>query len=221
MEKISYKEFRNFLDSDVDEAEYFGCNKDNLITMREYLLSLKERFEICESELASDKQRIKDKYSRITKWQYDYQRDNLLFCIDKTLFYLKKDEKTGIYKANIAGGSDLALFYNLKKYYAKSLQIGKWFPNELENIKKYGEMYFDKDNNVESVSSIFSLTDVYYDSIINCNGSMFFRVYKDTLIPSESTNSAFEDFHYNTDNVSVEDKQKLLTKIMVPRGFLN
>ena len=78
-------------------------------------------------------------------------------------------------------------------------------------------MYFDKDNEIESVSSIFSLNDVYYDSIINCNGGMFFRVYKDTLIPSESTNSAFCDFHYNTDNISVEDKQKLLTKIMIPR----
>ena len=119
MEEITYKEFRKFLDSDVDEAEYFGCNKDNLITMREYLLSLKERFEMCESELASDKQRIKDKYKKITKWQYDYHRGNLLFTIDKTLFYLKKDENTGIYKANIAGGSDLALFYKLKNIMLK------------------------------------------------------------------------------------------------------
>lgn len=215
MEEITYKEFRKFLDSDVDEAEYFGCNKDNLITMKEYLLSLKERFEMCESKLDSDKQRVKDKYKKITKWQYDYHSDNLLFTIDKTLFYLKKDEKTGIYKANIAGGSDVALIYNFKKIYAKTLKIGERFPIELENIKKYGKMYFDKNNEIESVSSIFSLNDVYYDSIINCNGGMFFRVYKDTLIPSEFTNCTFCDFHYNTDNISVEDKQKLLTKIMV------
>ena len=50
---------------------------------------------------------------------------------------------------------------------------------------------------------------------------MFFWIDKKTLIPSESTNSVFDDFHYNTDNVSIEDKQKLLTKIMVQRGFLN
>ncbi len=36
MKNISYKEFRKFLNSDVDEAIYFGCSKDNLITLKEY-----------------------------------------------------------------------------------------------------------------------------------------------------------------------------------------
>ena len=51
MKSISYTEFRKFLDSDVDEAEYFGCNKDNLISMKKYLVNLSNRFELCENKI--------------------------------------------------------------------------------------------------------------------------------------------------------------------------
>lgn len=53
MKSVSYKEFRKFLNSDVDESIYFGCSKDNLITLKEYLECLKIRFDRCESNIAS------------------------------------------------------------------------------------------------------------------------------------------------------------------------
>lgn len=51
MEQMTYKEFRDFLDSDADEATYFGCNKDNLISMKKYLVNLSNRFELCENKI--------------------------------------------------------------------------------------------------------------------------------------------------------------------------
>ena len=63
MEEITYKEFRSFLDSDVDEAEYFGYSKENLISLKERLEGLRERFDICESRIESDREKIKRAYS--------------------------------------------------------------------------------------------------------------------------------------------------------------
>ncbi len=219
MEEITYKEFRCFLDSDVDEAEYFGCNKDNLITMREYLLSLKERFNLCEHQIEEDKKRIEDKYVDLKKLEYANNMKMLHFHIGLSSFFLKKDEKTDIYNISYDGGLDPQTYVENQIILYKDM--GNVFFKELENIENYSKQYFNKTNTIQSISSIFSLKDFYFDSLINCNGDMFFWIDKKTLIPSESTNSAFDDFHYNTDNVSVEDKQKLLTKIMVPRGFLN
>lgn len=69
--------------------------------------------------------------------------------------------------------------------------------------------------------SSFCLKDFYFDSLINCNGNMFFWINKKTLIPKASAISVFADYSYSNDKISIEDKQKLLTRIMVPRGFLN
>ena len=50
---------------------------------------------------------------------------------------------------------------------------------------------------------------------------MFLWIDKKTLIPKASAISVFADYSYSNDKISIEDKQKLLTRIMVPRGFLN
>ena len=96
MEQITYKEFRNFLDSDVDEAEYFCYSKEDLISLKERLEGLRERFDICESRIEKDREKIKRAYSDISDISYSDYRKTLTFDIGKSSYYLKKDEKKNI-----------------------------------------------------------------------------------------------------------------------------
>ena len=87
----------------------------------------------------------------------------------------------------------------------------------IENSVKY----FNKDNTIESVSSIFALKDNYFSSTLNCNKYPFFSIDKRTLMPEEYTIIPFKVEYDTLPKITTKDKQKLLTKIMVPRGFLN
>ena len=215
MEEITYKEFRSFLDSDVDEAEYFGCNKDNLITMREYLLSLKERFEMCEHKIASDKDKIQEKYKHISRLSYNDNYWGLTFNVGVSSYYLKKDEEKDIYKVHWYASCEPSIFTNIKLI--KHINIGRKFSKEIDNIIECSKRYFYKDNIINSVSSIFTLKDYYNSSSLNCNDVPFFYIDKKTLVPSKNTISPFAEKLVGDKELTIQDKQKLLTKIMIPR----
>ena len=219
MEQITYKEFRNFLDSEVDEAEYFGCNKDNLITMKEYLLNLKERFEMCEHKISSDKDKIQEKYKHISRLSYNDNYWGLTFNIGDSSYYLKKDEEKDIYKVHWYASCEPSIFTNMKLI--RHRNMGRKFSKEIDNIIECSKRYFYKDNIINSVSSIFTLKDYYNSSSLNCNDTPFFYIDKKTLVPSKNTISPFVEKLSGDKELNIQDKQKLLTKIMVPRGFLN
>ena len=219
MEQITYKEFRNFLDSEVDEAEYFGYSKEDLISLKERLEGLRERFDICESRIESYREKIKRAYSDISDISYRDYRKTLTFDIGKSSYYLKKDEKKNIYKVYWYASCEPSIFTDIKLI--KHINIGRKFSKEIDNIVENSVKYFNKENTIESVSSIFTLEDRYFSSKLNCNNCPFFFIDKKTLIPSKNTIISFDDELDNEKTLNVEDKQKLLTKIMVPRGFLN
>ena len=95
------------------------------------------------------------------------------------------------------------------------------YSKEIDNIVENSVKYFNKDNTIESVSSIFVLEDGYFSSKLNCNNCPFFFIDKKTLVPEEYTIIPFRVEYDTLPKITIEDKQKLLTKIMVPRGFLN
>ena len=64
MGKLSYRDFLDFLSSDLDEIEYFGCNKNSLISLREYLNELKQKNEEYERLIQEPLESIKKK----NKW---------------------------------------------------------------------------------------------------------------------------------------------------------
>ena len=210
MEEITYKEFRKFLDSDVDEAEYFGCNKNNLITMREYLLSLKERFEMCEKSIINDREFILNKYKKVDSIVYSKDTKSLVIKIKNTNIPLIKDIDTAFYiPENII---DLKFNYSL---IAKT--IGRKYVNELNNIKNESQKYFAKNNRIESVSGVFSLEDYYNCATLFCSGYEFFNIDKKTGVPYKYTYNSFANYYEENEELSIKDKQKLLTKIMIPR----
>ena len=219
MEQISYKEFRKFLDSDVNEAEYFGYSKEDLIGLKERLEGLRERFDICESRIESDREKIEKAYSNISGISYNDYRKALTFNDGESSYYLAKDEEKNIYKIKWYASSESSVLTNMKL--VKYRNLGRKYSKEIDNIVENSVKYFNKENTIESVSSIFTLEDRYFSSKLNCNNCPFFFIDKKTLIPSKNTIISFDDELDNEKTLNVEDKQKLLTKIMVPRGFLN
>ena len=219
MEEISYKEFRRFLDSDADEAEYFGYSKEDLISLKERLEGLRERFEICESRIESDREKIKRAYSNISGISYSDYRKTLTFDVGNSSYYLTRDEEKNMYKINWYASSEPSIFTNMKL--VKYRNIGKNFFKEIDNIVENSAKYFNKENVIESVSSIFALKDNYFSSTLRCFDCPFFFIDKKTLRPGKNTIVAFDDELDSEKTLNVLDKQKLLTKIMVPRGFLN
>ena len=65
MEKISYKDFLDFLASDLNEVEYFGCDKTSLILLKDYLLELKQKKEEFDKLVSEPLKSIKSK----NKWR--------------------------------------------------------------------------------------------------------------------------------------------------------
>jgi len=64
MSQISYKEFLNFLGSNLNEVEYFGCDKSSLISLKDYLGELKQKHEEYEKLIKEPLDSIKSK----NKW---------------------------------------------------------------------------------------------------------------------------------------------------------
>lgn len=219
MEEITYKEFRKFLDSDVDEATYFGYSKENLISLKERLEGLRERFDICESRIESDREKIENTYSDIGDISYSDYHKNLTFNVGDSSYYLTKDKEKNIYKINWYASSEPSILANMKLI--RHRNIGRKFSKEIDNIVENSVKYFNKENTIKSVSSIFDLEDSYFSSALSCNNYPFFSIDKRTLIPEEYTIMPFKVEYDTLPKITIEDKQKLLTKIMVPRGFLN
>lgn len=219
MDKLSYKEFRKFLDSDVDEATYFGYGKEDLISLKERLEGLRERFDICESRIERDREKIERAYNDITEISYNDYRKTLTFNVGESSYYLTKDEEKNIYKINWYASNEPTVLTNMKL--VKYRNLGRKFSKEIDNILENSVKYFNKENAIESVSSIFVLEDSYFSSVLNCCNCPFFFIDKKTLVPEEYTIIPFKVEYDTLPKITTKDKQKLLTKIMVPRGFLN
>lgn len=219
MKEITYKEFRKFLDSNVNEAEYFGYSKEDLISLKERLEGLRERFDICESRIESDREKIENAYSDISDISFSDYRKTLTFNVGDSSYYLTKDKEKNIYKINWYASSEPSILTNMKLIGHRN--IGRKFSKEIDNIVENSVKYFNKENTIKSVSSIFDLEDSYFSSKLNCNNCPFFFIDKRTLVPEEYTIMPFRVECDTLPKITIEDKQKLLTKIMVPRGFLN
>lgn len=74
MHKISYKEFLDFLASDLNEVEYFGCNKTSLMSLKDYLLELKQKKEDFDKLISEPLKSIQNK----NKWVKNIRPDRTL-----------------------------------------------------------------------------------------------------------------------------------------------
>ena len=104
---------------------------------------------------------------------------------------MTKDEEKNIYKINWYASCEPSIFTNMKL--VKYRNIGKKFLKEIDNIVENSAKYYNKENTIESVSSIFTLEDRYFSSKLNCNNCPFFFIDKKTLIPSKNTIISFDD----------------------------
>ena len=210
MKSICYKELRDFLNSNVNESIYFGTNIDNLITLKEYLNHLKKQFDMCEKRIINDREFILNKYKKVDSIVYSKDTKSLVIKIKNSNIPLIKDIDTAFYiPENI-----IDLKFN---YFLIAKTIGRKYVDELNNIKNESQKYFAKNNRIESVSGVFSLEDYYNCSTLFCSGYEFFNIDKKTVVPSKHTYNSFANYYEENEELSVKDKQRLLTKIMIPR----
>ena len=123
------------------------------------------------------------------------------------------------YKVHFYASSEPSIFSNMKLNKYKN--IGERFSKEIDNIIENSVKYFNKENIITSISSIFTLEDSYFTSLLTCNNIPFFYISKRTLMPDNHTIMPFydEDTDKKIERMIVTEKQKLLTKIMIPNNY--
>ena len=218
IKQISYQKFRDFLDSDLDEATYFNLNKDNLITLKDYLLDLEERFFYYESEILGDKIKIMERYPKIKNLRYSMSGKELRFDVGNSSFNLVKLlSPEGHYQVVLEDCFESMLIEEIKCF--KYRNLGKQFVPQLDHIKENSLKYFDKTNVLDSISSVFTLKDHYFQSFIYCNNYPLFSYDRRDGRVDEYTYEVFPEYYDEKEKLSLQDKQKLLTKIQIKKNY--
>ena len=217
IKQISYQKFRDFLDSDLDEATYFNLNKDNLITLKDYLLDLEERFFYYESEILGDKIKIMERYPKVQNLRYSMIGRELRFDVGNSSFSLVKSSQESYYQLASGACFEPMLIEEARRF--KYRNLGKKFTPELDHIKENSLKYFDKTNVLDSLSSVFALKDHYFQSFIYCNNYPLFSYDRRDGRVDEYTYGVFPEYYDEKETLSLQDKQKLLTKIQFKKNY--
>lgn len=170
MINISYDELLEFLHSDLNEVEFFNCDKASLISLRDYLLEQKERNKKYEQMINEPLNSIKYK----NKWvknvvpRYDGIKDGVIiegknylsFAVGidpKMASALGKRPTDYVLNCSII----MSPLVNLKlKHRIKVLDNSQDEIREIDLIAK--ELNYKKEI-INTVSDIFSINNSYYD----------------------------------------------------------
>lgn len=230
MDKLSYKDFLNFLSSDLDEVEYFGCNKNSLVSLREYLNELKQRNEEYERLIQEPLESIKKKNKWVKKVVPRY---------DGTLSSIQIHGKNqpnlgvGIYpemaKARgkkeddyiLTGGMVITPFHNLK--FKNRIKVLDNSQNEIREIDKIAKkLHFVKED-FDTASGYFSTKSSYYNTCyIEC---FDWPIIKTILSTGELQNfrrMMSDELFYKKEGMypkelSNDDKERLVKKLYIKR----
>ncbi len=160
MEKFTYVEFLEFLASEKDEIEYFGCEKEYLVSLYEYLKELKTRNELYQEMIFSLLETIKRK----NRWvknivpARDVNPDGLVvYGNSDPTFTLGITDEDFIR----IGGSYSSPFSHTKlKHRTKLLDNSQEELHEINNIAHDLKM---GNQNIETVSGHFSVDTSIFD----------------------------------------------------------
>ena len=230
MGKLSYKEFLDFLSSDLDEVEYFGCNKNSLISLREYINELKQKNEEYEKLIQEPLESIKKK----NKWvknivpRYDG-------CLTSVQIFGKNQPNLGvginpkIAKAHgknpddyiLTGGMIITPFHSLKL--RNRIKVLDNSQNEIREIDKIAKKLNFVKEEFDTASENFSIKSSYYNGcyieyldwpiirVIPLTGELqnFKRLMSDELF--------YKKEGMYPKPLSDEDKERLVKKLYIKR----
>lgn len=165
MEKAQRKIIKDFIDSDLDESEFFGVSKDNSITLEEYHEIMDDhdyRFQkMAQFEVESIKEKcpwVKEVWFQSMQYKKtgEFFLSNIhLFTIDNEEISVHRDNKTNVY-SNEVEFPFFCLFNKAVKLYLERSQELYKIQRELKEIESIGkEIYNNKLHDKLSVSDNF------------------------------------------------------------------
>lgn len=228
MENISYKVFLDFLASDLDEVEYFNCDKKDLVLLEYYLIELKEKHENFNKLISLPLKSIKDK----NKWvenvvpRYDKYLEGILIQgktdpvlgvgIDPEMA-IKQGKKETDYIMN--GSIVLTRLDNLKlKNRIKVLENSQDEIREIDTIARNLNFIYEKFN---TASEKFEIENSTFDECnINCFDWTIIKKIFSTgelkrIKPLMSNETFYKKEGIYPKSLTLEERKKLVKKLYI------
>lgn len=227
MEKISYKDFLNFLASDLNEFEYFNCDKTSLISLKDYLTELKEKKESYDKLITEPLKSIQSK----NKWVKHIEPDHFLnkdglVVLGKTAptFLLGIEPKYANVEDYIRiGGYYVTPFLELKMKIRKKLLENS--QEELHEINKIVHQLNVIEKPFTTISNRFEINPSDYDKCdIECFGWPIIRYIRDTeklegVKPAMSSETFYKKEGIYPSPLTSEEREKLVKKLYIKKTF--
>ena len=168
MKIIDYTELKQFINSDATEIEFYGLNKEGLVSLKEYLNMLSEAKKRFFKEINSPLNSIQSKMPEVIDIKPEFDNHSALKVIcqrPNTDITIAKDYNE--WYATNARKVDQLSFMIRKKYQMKLDQIERGIINDELNeiLDLYEEIFKDKINK-ETASERFNIATKSNDNII-------------------------------------------------------
>ena len=207
MSNLDTEKLRAFINSSLDEAEYFDYSKEDTISLKEYLEILKKRYKEYKHNTLAVREKITSKHKWVKNFMY-FEDTNELVLDGKVAIFLSKNKKTGIYEPKEYGlGKDVSAKFK----YLDAKSIGKKHTEELDKIVEELKQYINGDELfVKSVSNNFGLNNYYKLSRLTNNIECYTLAYIErdsldiTLPPGRG-------------DLSIKETEKLAEKIRIKK----
>lgn len=217
MRNIGKRKIEEFINTDMDEKIFFGYgdfgfDKESLISLKEYLEYLREVKLGFEKGAYPFVKSISEK----NRWVESVIPSLLGLAVqgkNDPSIGVRLDREQGRYIMDVTCVPNIAASVRLpfRKRVIENCQ------EELFEIGKLADIYNSQVTDVYSLSDSFLITNDYNYSSISASRQFLFAVDRDTLIPSEYTPSIYTRYKDNYAQLSMDDRQKLLKKIMIKK----
>lgn len=230
MKKIPYKTFLDFIASDLDEVEYFGCDKTSLMSLKDYLNELKVKKEEFDKLVSEPLKSIKSK----NKWvvnvvpRYDGFMDGVVIRgkNDPSLGVGINPELAKKFGKNsndyiLTGGMIITPFHNIK--FKNRIKVLDNSQDEIREIDTIAQKFNFVKEEYDTASSNFSVRSVIYDVCdIECFDWPIIRAILSTgelqgVKPLMSDETFYKKEGIYPKPLSLEERKKLVKKLYIKR----
>ena len=216
------KELLELLNSDMDEATFFGYNKSSLITLKEYLEELRNARQDYQVNIAEPLKSIKRRnkwvetvtihkipYTRIPRPVID--EFNLIFN-GKNAPHIAVETNTYTSAWPVVPFATGPTKRIREEYRKKILENSR---DEIVEIGIISAKHIEQLRDATSVSGQFIIKNNYNYSSISSQVQGFFKIDRETIVPYDDITYMIKEDSYSEIKLNADDRKKLLKKIMI------
>lgn len=227
MEKISYKDFLDFLASDLNEVEYFSCDKTSLMLLKDYLLELKQKKEEYDKLISEPLKSIqsKNKWVKNIRPNHDLDENGLVVWGNTNptfLLGIQPEFSNGNPEDYIRiGGHYVTPFLQIKMKNRKKLLENS--QEELHKINKIVHQLNVIEKPFTTISDRFKIDPSEYDRCdVECFGWPIIRYIRATeklegVKPMMSSETFYKKEGIYPKPLTLEEREKLVKKLYIKR----